>query len=144
MYTKTVLTAACLAAIAAAAPAPQVAGYTDADAPYMTISTTLGPVATSFGRDSQIPATETNATSAFPRVTANVTGPTSHGPFSGTATTTGALQANTTLGSVITPLPPNPTETYYNAGGKLLNPEPIPFTPNGMSFPRIGQALNTC
>jgi hypothetical protein len=39
--------------------------------------------------------------------------------------------ANTTLATAIAPLPPNPTATYYNAQGVLLNPAPAPYTPNG-------------
>jgi len=39
--------------------------------------------------------------------------------------------ANTTLAQMIAPLPPNPTATYYNAQGVLLNPAPAPYTPNG-------------
>lgn len=67
---------------------------------------------------------------APPRVSSNVTGPTSHGPYSGTATTTGAV-SNQVLASSIPALPPNPTATYYNADGVLLNPQPAPYTPNG-------------
>jgi hypothetical protein len=68
---------------------------------------------------------------AAPRRSSNVDGPTSHGPFSGTPTTTGAAQGPTILGSVIAPLPPNPTATYYNTDGKPQNPMPIPYTPAG-------------
>jgi hypothetical protein len=39
--------------------------------------------------------------------------------------------ANTTLAQMIAPLPPNPTATYYNAQGVLINPAPAPYTPNG-------------
>ena len=60
-----------------------------------------------------------------------MTGFTSHGPYSGTPTTIGAVMANTTLATAIAPLPPNPTATYYNAQGVLLNPAPAPYTPNG-------------
>lgn len=60
-----------------------------------------------------------------------MTGATSHGPYSGTPTTTGAAQAPTILGTAIEPLPPNPTATYYNSNGKPQNPMPIPYTPAG-------------
>lgn len=40
--------------------------------------------------------------------------------------------ANTTLAQTIAPLPPNPTATYYNPDGTLLNPAPAPYTPNGI------------
>jgi hypothetical protein len=61
-----------------------------------------------------------------------VTGATSHGPYSGAPTTTGAVKASTTLAQMIAPLPPNPTATYYNVDGTLQNPAPAPYTPNGM------------
>ena len=55
---------------------------------------------------------------------------TSHGPFTGTPTTTGAL-TTTFLASVIPALPPNPAATTYPSDGKLHDPEPAPYTPNG-------------
>jgi hypothetical protein len=45
--------------------------------------------------------------------------------------TYGAEHAETTLAAVIEPLPPNPTATYYNPEGKVLDPEPAPYTPAG-------------
>lgn len=60
-----------------------------------------------------------------------MTGATSHGPYSGTPTTTGAAQAPSTLGTAIAPLPPNPTATYYNTNGSPQNPMPIPYAPAG-------------
>jgi len=68
---------------------------------------------------------------APPRRSSDVDGPTSHGPFSGTPTTTGAAKAPATLGTAIAPLPPNPTHTYYNTNGSPQNPMPIPYTPAG-------------
>jgi hypothetical protein len=130
MFTKAIYASTLLSALAVAAPAPQVPGYSDADFP-ITVSQPTGSLATSFGPDSQINAIPTTPGSAPPRRSSDVTGATSHGPFSGTATTTGAEKAPTTLGSVIAPLPPNPTATYYNANGKLQNPAPIPYTPAG-------------
>ncbi|KAI9872915.1 MAG: hypothetical protein M1830_001064, partial [Pleopsidium flavum] len=59
-----------------------------------------------------------------------VTGATSHGPYSGTATTTGAL-TTTVLAASIPALPPNPTATTYPSDGKLHSPEPAPYTPAG-------------
>lgn len=53
MFTKTVFTSGLLAALAAAAPAPQVAGYTNADAS-ISVSKPTGIPATVFGPDSQI------------------------------------------------------------------------------------------
>lgn len=114
------------------APAPQVPGYPNADAPYASEEPTPDlPVPTVFGPNSQIPYIETSAPPAYPRVSSDLTGPTSHGPFSGTPTVTGAVQAETTLAESIAPLPPNPTATYYNADGTLLQPAPAPYTPNG-------------
>lgn len=88
---------------------------------------------------SQIPAIYTTpptwpseAGAAPPRRSSDVTGVTSHGPFSGTATTTGAEQAPTTL-SFTMPAVPVPTQDYYNADGKLKAPAQMPFLPGGMS-----------
>lgn len=58
------------------------------------------------------------------------TGVTSHGPFSGTPTTTGALTAQT-LAASIPALPVNPQETTYPSNGDLTAPEPAPYTPAG-------------
>ena len=54
-----------------------------------------------------------------------------HGPYSGTATATGAVNATTTLAQSIPAGPPNPTATYYNADGVPKNAFPAPFTPAG-------------
>ncbi|KAL4808021.1 hypothetical protein BDV18DRAFT_134113 [Aspergillus unguis] len=54
-----------------------------------------------------------------------------HGPYTGTPTVTGAVQAPTTLAASIAPLPPNPTATYYNAKGVPQQPMPAPYTPAG-------------
>jgi hypothetical protein len=79
-----------------------------------------------------IPASEIpGATDAvFPVVSSQVTGVTSHGPYSGTATTTGAV-TTTALGTAIPQLPPNPTALRYNPNGLLNDPEPIPYQPAG-------------
>jgi Ferritin-like domain len=95
-----------LAAAVVAAPAPQVT--TDA-AP----TTTAAPSAT-------VP----------PVVSSQVTGPTSHGPFSGTPTTTGALSLDVQAAS-IPALPPAPGATTYPSDGELHDPEPAPYTPHG-------------
>jgi hypothetical protein len=65
-----------------------------------------------------------------PPPTVPVTNVTSHGPFTGTPTTVGAL-STLVLAPSIAPLPPNPTATTYPSDGKLHAPEPAPFTPNG-------------
>lgn len=132
MFTKTVVTSALLATLAAAAPKPQVAGYTAADASFTVSFDPAETPATVFGPDSQIPgAIQTPAMVAPPRRSSDVDGPTSHGPYSGTPTTTGAEKAPTTLGTDIAPLPPNPTATYYNTNGKPQDPMPIPYMPAG-------------
>lgn len=138
MYSKTALSTALLAGLAAAAPAPQVSGYTGADAPYgsTTASVALSEVATSFGPDSTIAAISTAAPNGTMSGAADTqrssmnTGTTSHGPYSGTPTTMGAVTTATT-GLTIAALPPNPTATYYNKNGLLQNTEPIPYTPAG-------------
>merc|ERR1711964_476250 len=56
-------------------------------------------------------------------------GVTSHGPYSGTPTTTGAL-SNSPAGTAIPMLPPNPTATY-SPDGTLHDQQPIPYTPAG-------------
>ncbi|KAF1942785.1 stress response protein Rds1 [Clathrospora elynae] len=131
MLTKTLITSTVFAALAVAAPKPQVAGY---QGPYASFSVTYEAAetpATTFGPDSQVPAIPTAPGSAPPRRSSDVTGATSHGPYSGTPTTTGAEKGPATLGTAIAPLPPNPTATYYNSNGKPQNPMPIPYTPAG-------------
>ena len=59
------------------------------------------------------------------------TSATYHGPYTGTPTTIGAEPGPTTLAASIAPLPLNPTATYYNTGGKPINPFPAPYTPAG-------------
>jgi len=70
------------------------------------------------------------ATNALPPVVHSFTGATSHGPFSGTPTTVGAI-SNSPVGTAIPMLPPNPTALIYNPNGELNNQQPIPFTPAG-------------
>lgn len=142
MLQKTLLTGVALAYLAAAAPAPvpvpvpvpvpDVSGYTDADAPYASETPEpLTDLASTFGPDSQISAVPTTATTVPPLRSSIFTGATSHGPYSGTPTTTGAVQAPGTEAASIAPLPPNPTATYYNTNGELQNPAPAPYTPAG-------------
>ena len=117
--------------VANALPAPQVAGYTGADAPYRT--DTPEPVtnlATTFGPDSAVPAVPTSDASPPPLVSSNFTGPTYHGPYDGTPTTIGAV-STTVLAQTVPDLGPNPTATYYNTNGKLQNPQPVPYAPAG-------------
>ena len=69
------------------------------------------------------------------RVSPDPTGPTTHGPYSGSATTTGAKKAPTTLAlsNDGTPLPA-PTNTYYNPDGELRAPAQLPFLPGGKTI----------
>ena len=62
--------------------------------------------------------------------TVPVTDVSSHGPFEGTPTTTGAL-TTTFLAASIPALPPNPTATTYPSDGQLHDPEPAPYAPAG-------------
>jgi hypothetical protein len=75
----------------------------------------------------------TQVGAAPPLVTSATTDITTHGPWSGTPTTTGQEQAPTTLSATL-PIKPNPTATYYNSNGKLTQPELIPFLPEGMEI----------
>lgn len=114
-----------------------VPGYLDANAPYASEEPTpLTFIPTSFGLDSQIsaiataPPTGTESGAAATQRSSILTGATSHGPYDGTATTTGAVSTAVLAASVGT-LPPNPTATYYNTNGLLTEPQPAPYTPAG-------------
>lgn len=65
-----------------------------------------------------------------PIISSQVTGSTSHGPFSGKATITGAI-SNAPNGTSIPSLPPNPKELTYDPSGELNDQEPIPYQPAG-------------
>jgi hypothetical protein len=70
---------------------------------------------------------------AFPRVSAQVTGVTSHGPYMGPPpTTTGAI-SNSPISTVAptVALPPNPNKLKYNPNGELNAQQPFPYTPAG-------------
>ncbi|KAL9104562.1 MAG: hypothetical protein Q9187_008885, partial [Circinaria calcarea] len=95
-----------LAPVAIAAPAPQ-ADYFSAPATYEPAPVPPPPV-----------------------VSSQVTGTTTHGPFSGVPTTTGAL-STIVLAASIPALPPNPTATTYPSDGELHAPQPAPYTPAG-------------
>ena len=95
-----------IAPLAFAAPAPQAAYY-------------------SASASNVVPAVP-----APPVVSSQVTGVTTHGPFTGVPTTTGAL-TTAVLAASIPALPPNPTATTYPSDGQLHAPEPAPYTPAG-------------
>ncbi|KAI4598634.1 hypothetical protein KJ359_002524 [Pestalotiopsis sp. 9143b] len=59
-----------------------------------------------------------------------ITNVTSHGPYTGTPTTTGALSTTVTAASVAA-RPADPQKYQYPADGKLHSPEPAPYTPGG-------------
>lgn len=143
MVARSLTSATLFGALAAAAP--QFSGYaisqgqngnayTNADASYSEPGP-ITPLASTFTMNSQIPAIETTAPTsgtgaAGSQVSSIPTGATSHGPYSGTPTTTGAVSFSPTAAS-IAPLPPNPTATYYNTDGELTEPQPAPYTPAG-------------
>ncbi|GAB7366422.1 hypothetical protein MBLNU230_g8219t1 [Neophaeotheca triangularis] len=105
-------------------------GYKNADAPYTEYAPEYTNVATTFGPDSTIPYSSVSTPDAGEQRSSMPTGRTSHGPFSGEATTTGAVHTDV-LGTGIEAMPPNPTATYYNTDGKLTEPQPIPYMPAG-------------
>jgi hypothetical protein len=78
------------------------------------------------------PPRGTQTGAAPPLVNNATTGISTHGPYSGKPTTTGAEQGPTTLSNSV-PSNPNPTATYYNPNGKLTQPQPIPYMPGGNS-----------
>ena len=148
MAPKSFFANAAFVAYAVALPAPQYSGstaatsdslpgYSDANAPFVESAPTPFTISdTSFGLDSQISALQTSAPepgqpgAADTLRSPNPTGNTTHGPFSGSPTTTGAVSSSPTAAS-IPALPPNPTATYYNANGELLNKQPAPYVPYG-------------
>lgn len=77
-----------------------------------------------------VPASSVVSAPLPPVVSPDTTGTTSHGPFSGVPTTTGALSLSV-LAASIPALPPNPTATTYPSDGQLHDPEPAPYTPAG-------------
>ncbi|KAI9721040.1 MAG: hypothetical protein M1812_002521 [Candelaria pacifica] len=93
----------------------------------------LAPIVNALPQASYISASATNVQPPVPAPpvrSSQVTGVTTHGPFSGTPTTTGALTTDV-LAASIPMLPPNPTATTYPSDGQLHNPEPAPYTPAG-------------
>lgn len=118
MFTRTAI-------VAVLALAPAILG---APAPQVTEPASFGP-------DSQVSyQPQSTAGPDYPLAEDlgdGYTSATYHGPYTGTPTTTGAVQGPTTLAASIAPLPLNPTATYYNTGGKPINPFPAPFTPAG-------------
>jgi hypothetical protein len=77
--------------------------------------------------------TATTALKGYPAVVHQngYTSATFHGSYTGTPTTTGAVNGPATLAASIPALPPNPTATYYNADGVPKDPFPAPYTPAG-------------
>lgn len=111
-------------------------GYLNADAPFGSyVPKPITTIPASFGPDSQVPAIHTTAPTSGPGAADTqrseyVTGVTTHGPYEGTATTTGAA-TNVAASPSIGTLPPNPTATYYNTNGKPQHQMPAPYTPAG-------------
>lgn len=72
---------------------------------------------------------ETSLVSAAPTRSYNTSAP--HTPFSGTATTTGALTAISIGSSITEAASVAPAETTYLSDGTLHQAEPAPFDPAG-------------
>ena len=91
------------------------------------------PEPTSFGPDSEVAYAAVPTPPVYPVVVGEngYSSATYHGPYSGTPTTTGAVNAPTTLAASIPALPPNPTATYYNKDGVPIHDMPAPYTPAG-------------
>lgn len=78
---------------------------------------------------SPLAARETTSISAAPTRSFMTSEP--HTPFSGTATTTGALTASSIGSSITESASTAPAETTYPSDGKLHNAEPAPYVPAG-------------
>lgn len=123
-------------AVASSEYGSQVPGYTGADGPFSETPAPLTTQATKFGPDSQVLATPTHTPSGTEAGAGGLlrssieTGATSHGPYEGVPTTTGAV-TTTAISLTVPALGPNPTATYYNTNGELQKPEPIPYQPDG-------------
>ena len=142
MHSRSTIAVTLLAGSVAALPVGQsesgsLPGYSDANAPFVSSPPSPYTIsATTFGLDSQISAVATTAPAPGQPGAADtlrsdtMTGPTSHGPYSGTPTTTGAV-SNSPTGATIPVLPPNPTATYYNSDGELQHVQPAPYVPYG-------------
>lgn len=76
------------------------------------------------------PTTTYTSAAAVTAPIVSVTNVTSHGPYTGTPTTTGALSTTVTAASVAA-LPADPVKYQYPADGKLHAPQPAPYTPGG-------------
>lgn len=129
--------AVAFAAAAAAAPAPIADSGEYSPLPYSynqqpTLDTAMLAMVTSVAR---LPASEIPGADipAFPQISAQVTGITSHGPYMGPPPTiTGAI-SNSPISTVAptAALPPNPSELTYNPNGILNAQQPLPYTPAG-------------
>lgn len=76
------------------------------------------------------PHTTVMTTPTFTPPTVPVTNVTSHGPYRGTPTTTGALHTSI-LAPSIPALPPGPDAYKYPSDGRLHANQPAPYTPAG-------------
>lgn len=105
-------------------------GYKNANDPYSTYAPEYTDLASTFLPASNVRWSAVTTPSEYPQVSSIPTGRTSHGPYSGPATTTGAVSTDV-LAASIEPIGPNPTATYYNTDGLLTEPQPAPYTPAG-------------
>ncbi|CRG90654.1 Protein rds1 [Talaromyces islandicus] len=97
-------------------------------------TSTSSPVSSSAASNSTTPASSSASPTAAP--TRSQPSPVTHGSFSGTPTTTGALSA-TQVGSSISVGGPEPGATTYPSDGDLHDAQPAPYAPAG------GVGLNT-
>ncbi|KAL1601987.1 hypothetical protein SLS59_005153 [Nothophoma quercina] len=97
------------------------------------LATALPQPATDIPAVVTTPPTGTEPGAAPTRVSPDPTGPTSHGPYSGSAIITGNKPAGPTTVALKFDGPafPNPVATYYNPDGELRSPAQFPFTPGG-------------
>jgi hypothetical protein len=123
------------AAAATAAPIADSGEYSPLPYSYNqqpTLDTAMLAIVTSIAG---LPASEIPGADipAYPVISAQVTGATSHGPYMGPPPTiTGAI-SNSPISTVAptAALPPNPNELTYNPNGTLNAQQPLPYTPAG-------------
>lgn len=77
------------------------------------------------------PTTTFSQAASTTETVVSVANVTSHGPFNGTAATTGALTATSILAASISAQSAPASATTYPANGTLVDPEPAPYVPAG-------------
>jgi hypothetical protein len=119
--------AAGLLGIASAVPLPDATSYS-----YNQEATVDSAAASSIAQHAGIPVSDLpGATDPVqPLVSSQITGTTTHGPYKGTPTTTGAV-SNAPAATEIPILPPNKNAQSYSPDGSLHKQQPIPYQPAG-------------